>query len=459
MKKLSFLMIMTLMLGLTACGKADEKVDKKNDVQTEADEEASADVEGTEEIPETENVMIELSNSQILVNGEEISEDPESAVYQANDIIFYLQDQGFTYGEGTEKDEHSQIEADAHTVVHITEPGTYEISGTLEAGQIFVDLGEDAEDDPNAVVNLVLNNADITCMVAPAILFYNVYECAEATKEEEAVMEVDTSAAGANLILAEDSKNKVYGSYVARIYESYELNEEETEVVDSKKLHKYDGAVYSKMSMNVMGDTGSLTIVGENEGLDTEMHLTILGGNISIRSENDGINVNEENVSVFHMKDGVLNITVTGETGEGDGIDSNGWLVVSGGTLTTAACGTSRDAGVDADQGIYINGGTVVASGNMKAEIADGAQDCIILMSRDALEAGERYEVKDAEGNVIIEVKPKNMFSSLVVSTEGISEDGVYTLWLDDEPVAETMNGGLFVPGAEIPNVEENVEE
>ena len=30
MKKLSFLMIMTLVLGLTACGKADDKVDKKD---------------------------------------------------------------------------------------------------------------------------------------------------------------------------------------------------------------------------------------------------------------------------------------------------------------------------------------------------------------------------------------------------------------------------------------------
>lgn len=447
MKKLSVLMILTLVLGLTACGSADKKDEKKDETTTEVQEEVLADVEDTVEQPETEGVKIELSNSSILVDGEEISEDPQSAVYKANDIIFYLEGQGFTYGEGTEADEHSQIEADAHTVVHITEPGTYELSGTLEAGQIFVDLGEDAEDDPNAVVNLVLNNADITCLVAPAIFFYNVYECAEATDEENAMMNVDTSAAGANLILADDSKNKAYGSYVARIYESYELNEAGTEVVDSKKLHKYDGAVYSKMSMNVWGDTGSLDIVAENEGLGTEMHLAVLGGKISIKSGNDGINVSEDNVSVFYMKGGSVTVVVTGETGEGDGIDSNGWLVIDGGIVTSAACASSMDAGIDADKGIYINGGTVIASGNMPAEIAEGAQACINLSARGSLEGRKNYELKDAEGNVIMKIKPANAFSSLVVSSEVVTADGTYTLWLDDEQVAEKMDGGMFGPG------------
>ena len=447
MKKLSFLMIMTLVLGLTACGKADEKVEKKDEVVTEVKDDAAADAEVVVEQPETEGVKIELSNSSILVDGEEISEDPESAVYKANDIIFYLEGQGMTYGEGTEADEHSQIEADAHTVVHITEPGTYEVSGTLEAGQIFVDLGEDAEDDPNAVVNLVLNNADITCLVAPAIFFYNVYECAEVTDEEHAVMDVDTSAAGANIVLADGSKNKAYGSYVARIYESYELNEEGTEVIDSKKLHKYDGAVYSKMSMNVWGDTGSLDITAENEGLGTEMHLTMFGGNVSIKSGNDGINVSEDNVSVFHMKGGSVDIAVTGETGEGDGIDSNGWLVISGGTVTSAACGTSMDAGIDADKGIYINGGTVTATGNMPAEIAEGNQACITLSGRNRLEGGKTYEVKDAEENVVLEVKPANAFTSMVISSEAVTAEGAYTLWLDNEQVADGTGSGMFGPG------------
>ena len=86
--------------------------------------------------------------------------------------------------------------------------------------------------------------------MAPAVIFYNVYECGSADTET-AVKDVDTSAAGANVLIADGTVNNITGSYVARIYkpDSVELSEDGTEVVDSKKLHKYDGAFYSKMSM------------------------------------------------------------------------------------------------------------------------------------------------------------------------------------------------------------------
>ena len=161
--------------------------------------------------------VIELSDEEITVDGSVISMDSESAVYAANDIVFYLEGQDFTYGEGEESDAHSQKEADAHTVVHITKPGTYAVSGTLSAGQIAIDLGKAAKEDPNAVVTLILNGVDINCSVAPAVIFYNVYECGS-DDEETAVSTVDTSAAGANVLIADESVNNVKGAYVARIY-------------------------------------------------------------------------------------------------------------------------------------------------------------------------------------------------------------------------------------------------
>lgn len=440
MKKICLLLTMTLALGLAGCQRSDTKTTVK-------EEEANTTVEAAEEenVP-SDAVKIELSNSEILVDGEKISEDTEAAVYKANDIFFYLEGQGIEYGEGTKADEHSQIEADAHTVVHITEPGTYEVSGTLEAGQIFVDLGDGTKDEEEAVATVILNNADITCTVAPAILFYRTYECAGDVEEEDAVMDVDTGNAGANLVLADGSKNKVYGSYVAEIYESCELNEDGTEVIDSKRLHKYDGAVFSRRSINVFG-TGSLEIIAENEGLCSDMHMTINSGSIDIKSGNDGINTSEDNISVFTMNDGNLNIQVTGETGEGDGIDSNGWLIINGGVVNTSACATSGDAGIDADKGIYINGGTVTASGNMNAEIAGGEQISVSFNSRETLEAGKTYQVKDAEENVIMEVSPANAFTMLVLSAEGMNAEDKYTLWLDDTRISEGMTGAMGMRG------------
>ena len=163
-----------------------------------------------------EETQINLSDNKITVDGQEITSDATQAVYSANDIVFYLAGQDFTYGEGEKQDEHEQSEADAHTVVHITKPGRYVLSGTLSLGQIAIDLGEDAETDPNAVVTLILNNVDITCKVAPAIIFYNVYECSN-SDEETATKDVDTKNAAANVIIADGTENNINGSYVGQI--------------------------------------------------------------------------------------------------------------------------------------------------------------------------------------------------------------------------------------------------
>ncbi|MBR5267490.1 MAG: carbohydrate-binding domain-containing protein [Lachnospiraceae bacterium] len=389
-------------------------------------------------------VNIILSDDGITVDGEDISANTEDAVYAANDIVYYEAGKDFKYGEGTAEDEHSKEEADAHTVVHITKPGTYAVSGKISAGQIAIDLGKEAEEDPEAVVTLVLNGADITCTVAPGVIFYNVYECGS-DDAETATKDVETTAAGANVVIADGTVNNVSGSYVARIYKSIELNEAGTEVIDNKKLHKYDAAFYSKKSMNVTGGeegTGILNIKAENEGLDSELHLTLNGGNINIVSGNDGINTNEDYVSVTTLNGGTLKIKVDGSTGEGDGIDSNGWLVINGGTLISEGCGFSMDAGIDSDMGIHINGGTVIASGNMLDHISESDQNYAVFTFVDRKGNGETITLKDADGNEILSCAPENAFTYLVLSDEAMTE-GTYTLWAGDTQLSGTEGEGI----------------
>ena len=383
---------------------------------------------------------IVLSDEGVTVNGEAAPTDESAAVYTANDIVFYLAGQDFTYGEGTEAEGHTQEEADAHTVVHITQPGTYVLSGSLSAGQVAVEI-EDGKKDPDAVVTLVLNGVDITCSVAPAVIFYNVYECCEAD-EETAAMTVDTSAAGANIIIADDTVNNITGSHVARIYEpgTVKLSEDGTEVEDADKLHKYDAAFYSRRTMNVTGGqkgTGVLNINADNEGLDSELHLTINGGSINISSGNDGINTNEDNVSVTTVNGGSLTITVHGATGEGDGIDSNGWLVINGGTLTSAACGFSGDAGIDSDKGIWLNGGEVCATGNMFDHVAGGDAPYAVFSFDGRIKGGSTITLKTEAGETAAEWTPANDFSYLVISGQAV-QPGTYTLWQGETQLAYT---------------------
>lgn len=472
-QKKIFLLMLILVLVMAGCGKKTgtvaENPQPQTEVQTETKEatQESTIPESTqpeaEVIPESkpmevpqitysDPVKIELSDTGVLVEGQPATNRKDADVYVANDIVFYLADQGFTYGEGTAEDEHTQAEADAHSVVHITKPGAYELSGKLSKGQVAIDLGEDAEEETEAVVILVLNGVDITCEVAPAVIFYNVYEC-NVYDENNATYDVDTTAAGANVVIVDGSENNINGSHVARIYKSYTLNEAGTEVIDNKKLHKYDGAFYSKMSMNIFGGgkgDGVLNILADNEGLDTEMHLTVNGGIINIESGNDGINTNEDGISVTTLNSGELHIKVNGNTGEGDGIDSNGWLVINGGTLKSAACSHSGDAGIDSDMGIYINGGNIMATGNMLDRIEGGDAAYAVFTFSGSQKAGNAYTMKDEAGNVVAEWSAENDFRYLIVSDKNIKE-GSYTMWLNDKQLVasegESFGGGPGGPG------------
>ncbi len=450
--------LFTLMVG---CGKqtaAPSKEEAKTTATTTATTKPTMQVE-TEVFDDTDEaydgVKIQLSDEGITVDGEAIAADAGKAVYAANDIVYYESGKDFTYGEGTDKDAHTKVQADAHTVVHIAKAGQYVLSGKLTKGQIAVDLGDDAEDDPNAVVTLVLNGVDITCEVAPAVIFYNVYECGS-KEESTATKDVDLTAAGARVILANNSENKVNGSYVARIYKpgTVELTEDGTTVADAKKLHKYDAAFYSKKSMRIQGGNkgngnGKLIIKAENEGLDSELHLTIDGGILDIESGNDGINTNEDNISVTTINGGRLSILVNGSTGEGDGIDSNGWLVINGGTVLAQGCGFSGDAGIDSDKGIHINGGTVIASGNMLDRIESGGQ-AYATYSGNRANGEHTIYLKDKDGNVVVTHTIVNAYSILVVSSPVMAEEG-YTVWDGDTQLQAGNGQGGFGPGGMMP--------
>jgi hypothetical protein len=274
-----------------------------------------------------------------------------------------------------------------------------------------VDLGKNAKDDPNAVVTLVLDNLDITCTVAPAVIFYNVYESGQ-----------PDGPAGANVILAPGSTNRVVGSHT----------------------EEYDGALYSRMSMNIGGE-GLLRIEADNEGLCSEMHLTINGGDISIESGNDGINANEDGLSVITINGGSLLVNVIGGTGEGDGIDSNGSIVINGGTVESYACATSGDSGIDADLGIQINGGTVIATGNMLDRIEEGGQTYATFQFAQPQGAGV-YTLKNADGETVLELAALNEFQYLLLSDPALTE-GTYTLFSGDTRFMGASALGGFVGG------------
>ncbi|MCD8332191.1 MAG: S-layer homology domain-containing protein [Oscillospiraceae bacterium] len=360
-------------------------------------------------------------------------EPGDEAVYIAHDIYYYpeLDTSGFTlvnydgeqewayyytaagyedfifstlpYNGGTLPTSmmHSAAEAYENAVLHITQAGTYYIEGEWH-GQIWIDLGDDASTDQDAKVTIILNGVDVTCTVAPALVFYSVYEC---DQDQTSASSVDTSQAGASVVIADGTENNFTGENVYRILKAqYKTNSTSVQ----KKFLKQDGAFYSYMTMEVGGGdegTGVLNITAGFEGLDSDMHLTINGGNINISAQDDGVNTSEDGISVFTINDGSLHILAGLGADGGDGVDSNGYLVINGGTVVSMASPQS-DSGLDSDSGSYINGGTVVALGSTMdgVEADDTSASSLVsvnLQFSSAQSADEAIIITDTSGNVV----------------------------------------------------------
>lgn len=253
---------------------------------------------------------------------------------------------------------HSSQEAYDNPVLHITEPGEYILEGEWN-GQIYIDLGDkdDCFKDESKKVTLIMNGVDIKCTVAPAVVFYSLYECDNDWKNRtESTYEVDTSNAGAKVVLVDGTENNFSGANVYRILKAKYKNESTTV---QKKYVKMDGAFYSFVSLEIDGNTGIMNITGSTyEGLDSELHLTINGGYINIVSQDDGINVNEDHISVFTLKGGRVTI-FAGQGAQGDVVDSNGFINIVNGIIAGASPSVSDDV-LDSDDGTYVSDNATV---------------------------------------------------------------------------------------------------
>ncbi len=270
---------------------------------------------------------------------------------------------------------HTAEEAYNNPVIHITKPGEYIIEGSFD-GQLFFDFGDEDDTfaDKEASVTVILNGADVTCSVAPAIVFHDVYECDNAWESKENYSDItDLSEAGVNVIIADGTENNFTGCNVYRLLKP-EYKKDSTSV--QKKLWKTDGAFYSFQSLAINGEekgTGILNITSTTfEGLDSELHMTINGGYVNIFSQDDGINVNEDNVSVFTLNGGHLSIFAS-LGAEGDVIDSNGYIRINGGTLAGTSKSPSDDL-LDSENGTYVaESAQVIYGGGLSADRQSGA--------------------------------------------------------------------------------------
>lgn len=343
---------------------------------------------------EADETIIFMQDDAISVNGADITEDTQAKVYLAHRIE-------------THEEVQKELEGVSNRVITITQAGVYRISGTAQDAQIAVRAGE------TDAVRIILDGVDISCRTAPAIVIYSAQDPRAAGEY------------GVTIELAAGSENSISGSHTGKLKE-YGV--------------KLSGALTSLVSIGFEG-SGSLSVDADNEGLEVKFgHMTFNGGSFHILAGDDPINVSEDEVGVLTINDGYIFSSVKDSAdGEGDGMDSNGYIVINGGTVISLAHPASSDSGIDSDMGSSINGGIVVGAGNMYDSIEKDSEQ-LFMMLEFTDENDGLLVIADENDVPIFAYDFPSSYRYIVVSAPELT-DGNYRLYLGGEIEGEQTDG------------------
>lgn len=219
-----------------------------------------------------------------------------------------------------------------------------------------------------------------------------------------------------------------------------------------------DDALHADAAMTISGGTLDIPVCYEGiEGTD----ILISGGTLSIVSTDDGLNAaggsDGSGFGVmaqdrFSMASGSLCIT-GGElhlNTEGDSLDANGTILVSGGAVYISGPSGTGNGLLDFDLSGSVSGGVVVAAGvsGMQQNFgASSTQGSILATLSSTQAAGSPVYLYDADGRLLAQYSPDKDYSAVLVSTPAIVVGGSYTLVAGSETQSITMTSLLYGSG------------
>ena len=416
------------------------------------------------------------------------------------------------------------------TTVTITEKGTYIVSGTLEDGQIVVNLTEDKN------VQLVLDNANITCSDSAAILVSSVKNlyltladgssntiADGSTYNEESVADGINAAIYSkdDLIINGTGSLNVTGNYTDGITSKDDLqiisgnitvqavddavvgkdsicvrdailnltaggdtmkssNAEDTSkgyvIIDngSITLNAGDDAIHSETVLTI--NAGTIDVQSCVEGLES-LNIVLNGGDINVVSSDDGINVSGGNDSTstdspMMGRGGGMDAAIDGTLyinggnlsvdAKGDGLDSNGNIVMTGGCVVVSGPTDAGNGALDFAGTFELSGGTLLVSGTtgmVQVPSEDSSQVSMAVTFDDGIAAGSEITVTDESGNVLYSFTANKSSNMILVSGEELVEGATYTITAGSASTTATggdtsiagsgtgMQGGGMMPG------------
>ena len=331
-----------------------------------------------------------------------------SPIYHADDL--------FTSRDLTQTADGS--EATSSTVsdgqdIHITSAGVYVFSGKAANATIYVEAGKDDK------VQLVLNGVNITNDSFPAIYVKTadkvfvtvsadsslsvsgVFTTDGSTKTDGVIYcKTDLTLNGTAALTISSSKNGIVAKDDLKITGgAYTITAKSKAIEANDSIRMAGGNLNlaaGKDGLHAENDEddqkgyvyiggGSLTIYAGDDGIHATSvvqidggtlniqaaegiegtYIQLNGGVINIQSTDDGINAARKSSAytpTVEINDG--DITIAMGAGDTDGIDTNGNIIMNGGTVRVTGSST-----FDYDGSAQYNGGVIIANGQQLASI------------------------------------------------------------------------------------------
>ncbi len=227
-------------------------------------------------------------------------------------------------------------------------------------------------------------------------------------------------------------------------------------------IYTGDDAVHSDTTTTITG--GDMTVHASYEGVEG-LNVSITGGRIRITASDDGINAaggSDGSGNTNPGRPGAPGGSMGGDTSKysltiggtafvwisnsGDGVDSNGALTVSGGTLIVQQSG-GGNSGLDADGTRLINGGLVIiVDGGDMVELPSTSSAQYVFSTSVSGSANTILAVKDSSGNTLFAFKPNKSYKHIMISTPDLKSGGTYSIYTGGSCTG-TLTDGLYSGG------------
>ncbi|MDD4595527.1 MAG: carbohydrate-binding domain-containing protein [Candidatus Izemoplasmatales bacterium] len=236
-----------------------------------------------------------------------------------------------------------------------------------------------------------------------------------------------------------------------------------------------DDAIHA--NTNVQIDNGEFTISSSDDGIHADTSLTINGGIINITKSYEGIEsiniiINGGTIHVVASDDGLNaaggndgsstfggwpgsatgNATNTFTGGyiyvnsKGDGVDANGSISMSGGTVIVSGPTDSGNGPLDYDSTFTMTGGQFVAAGSsgMAQNISSSSTQYGVLIYFSST-LTSLIRISDASGGEVITFKPEKSYQCLLVCSPNLKSGQTYSIYTGGNVTAyDTQDCGYY---------------